>query len=335
MSSAWDSGFMVREPSWHRQENAVLKESPRTWEAARQQAGLLWEVQTGKVHVDWMGPDEVDPETSLRRTTEVPEYQAIFRDDTNAVLAIRPRSYQVINNAQFGDVIDEVLGIEEDEHVEFEALMSLYGGRQIVALVFFSTPLSMPWDNSPNFTFCAINSRHDGQGGLKLFPTNIRIQCGNTFNTAEMTDGRAYGRTIRHTSNWQERITELRQEMIAARGEGQRWVEFAEQLALWKTTARQEDTYLKRIFPVSDENGPRKNDNQLENRAAVKTILSGTTCEHIKGTGYGLLMATTEWSDHYRTVQNPDTYVSRQLLRVEEPKARAARVLRQMAGIKV
>jgi phage/plasmid-like protein (TIGR03299 family) len=334
MSAEWDSGFMVRQPSWHRLEKAVLKQSPRTWEEARTLAGLDWEAETAPVYtLESVQPKPDGEELKVFRMLE--GWQQIRRNDTQAVLSVRPESYRIIPNAEFGKVIDEVLAIEDDEHVEFEALMSLYGGRQIVALVYFSTPLVMPWDNSPNFTFCALNSRHDGNGGLRFFPTNVRVQCANTLNLAEMTDGRTYGRTIRHTANWEERISELRQEMIAARGDGQRWVEFSEQLALWKTNARQEDSFLKRVFPVSDENGSRKNDNQLENRAAVRTVLAGSTCEQIRGTGYGLLMATTEWSDHYRTAQTPDTYVSRQLLRVEEPKAKAVRVLRQMASIKV
>lgn len=333
MTHHWDSGFMVREPSWHKQENAVLAESPRSWEEARKAAGLMWEVETSPVYVG--DSYNLDEDNLMAEPKPADGWQAVIRDDTRELLSIQKSSYQVIHNSDFGKVIDAVLGIEEDEHVEFEALMSLYGGRQIVALCFFQEPLKMPWDNSPNYTYCGFSSRHDGQGGLRGLPTNVRIQCANTLNTAEMTDGRTTGFTIRHTSNWDERVTEVRQMMVTARGQGQKWVEFSEQLARWDATNRRRDEYLKRLFPISDANGARKNDNQRENRAAVQTILESPTCEHIKKTGYGLLMATTEWNDHYRGAQNGDTYVARQLLRIEDTKSRATRILRRMADIKV
>ena len=335
MTHHWDSGFMVREPSWHRLEKAVLQQSPRSWDEARKEAGLEWDVTVSDVFVDQSVVRLGEIADLGRGLVPAEGYQAIWRDDNADLLAIQKSSYHVIRNEAFGEVIDAVLGIEDDEHVQFEALMSLYGGRQIVALCFFDEPLKMPWDNSPTYTYCAFSSRHDGQGGLRGLPTNVRVQCANTLNLAEMTDGRTTGFTIRHSANWEERVAEVRSQMVAARGEGKKWEEFAEQLALWKAGPRQTDTYLKRIFPVSDDNGERKNQNQMENRTKVRMILESDTCKEIAGTGYGLLMATTEWSDHYRGTLTGETYAARQLLRVEEPKAKAARVLRQMAGIKV
>lgn len=329
MAHEWDSGFMVRQPSWHRLEKAVLKESPRTWEHARREAGLMWEVETAPVFTP-----HVWPEGSMGYQ-EIAGYQQIRRDDTKDVLAVRPSSYQTIYNRDFGDVIDDLLGIEDNERVEFEALMSLYGGRQIVALTYFDEPLKMPWDPSKSFLFICFVTRHDGQGGLRILPTNVRVQCKNTMNVAEALDGRNFGMTIRHTSNWEARVKEIRQSLVVARGDSQKWLEFAEQLAMWKVGARQREAYLKRYLPESDENGRRKNENQVLNRERIRMILESKTCEDIAGTGYGLLMATTEWSDHVRESQSTDSYVARQLLRKEEPKARSARILRQMAGIKL
>jgi phage/plasmid-like protein (TIGR03299 family) len=333
MADEFESGFMVHTPSWHRKENAVLKESPRSWEEARRQAHIEWEVTTKPVW-DVAYDDGLDdgrrPEIMV-----IDGYQQLRRDDTGALLSIQKSSYEVIPNAAFGGLIDAVLGLEDDERVEFETLMSLYEGRQIIALCYFPMPLHMPWDPSKTYTFCAFSSRHDGQGGLRGIPTNVRTVCANTFNTAEMTDGRTTGFTIRHTSNWDERVAQVRQVMVTARGQGKKWEEFTEQLARWDVTTRRREEFLKKLFPVSDDNGPRKNDNQLANRQAVKTILESPTCEDIRGNGYGLLMATSEWNDHFRQSQSVDTYVSRQLMRIEETKSRGARILRHMADIRV
>jgi phage/plasmid-like protein (TIGR03299 family) len=331
MAHQWETGFMVRKPSWHGLERSVLQNSPRTWDEARKEAGLDWEVESEPVYAmdDRMEPDAIDG------------WQAITRDDRDMaqagrVLAIQPSSYRVIPNEEFGSVIDAALGREDDDDpVNFEALMSLYDGKQIVAVCYFDRPLEMSFDPSATYRYLALSSRHDGNGGLRGIPTNVRVQCANTLNLAEMTDGRSVGFTIRHTSSWEQRLAEVGRGIAAARGESSKWVEFAEQLALWKVGPRQRDAYLKRYLPVSDDMGTKQAENVVINRDRIRQILTSDTCADIAGTGYGLLMASTEWSDHFRAHSSTDSYVSRQLLRKEEPKARASRVLRSMAGIKI
>ena len=121
--------------------------------------------------------------------------------------------------------------------------------------------------------------------------------------------------------------------MIAARGETKNWLEFTEQLAMWDVTARRREAYLKSFLPASDDMTTRQRDNVMENRTKIRLILESDTCSEIANTGYGLLMASTEWADHYRPFRSTDSYVSRQLLSKEPFKARSARVLRGMAGV--
>lgn len=344
MSHHWDSGVMVRKPSWHRLENAVLLESPKSWEDGRKAAGLEWEVETSPVYrpVIETTPhlhtfectfteedcDVVDDHNT--KYERVPGWQHLERNDTGASLSIQQSSYEVIHNARFGEVIDMALGLEGDERPTFEAIFSLYGGRQIIALCYFDDPLRMPWDPSRTYTYCAFNARHDGQGGLRAIFTDVRVQCANTWNQAENMDGGKAGFTIRHTSNWEERLQHFQEQMRLAREDSQKWVDFAEQLARWDATTRRRETFLKRMFPVSDDMQARQTENQLLNRQKIRTILESETCAGIEKTGYGLLMATTEWSDHERTWQSTNSYVSRQLLTRQEPKARAGQILSGM-----
>ena len=352
MTHHWDSGFMVHQPSWHRLEKAVLKESPRSWDDARKEADLIWDVDTYPVYrrraetiyVDecehFIPSDQCDqcPTTGLEEAwsyEEIPGWKELRRDDNETALSVQPDTYEVIRNERFGNVIDAALGLEDDERVEFEALMSLYGGRQVVALCYFPEKLKMPWDSSPTYAYCALTSRHDGSGGVRGIITNVRVQCANTLKLAEMVDGRRNGFTIRHTANWKERLAEIRAQMVLARGEGQKWVEFSEQLALWKATPRRREDYLKRMFPISDDDGARKAENAQRNREMVRMILKSDSTRDIADNGYGLLMATTEWSDHFRSSRTDDSLVARQLINAEPTKARAAGVLRSMAGIKI
>jgi len=54
------------------------------------------------------------------------------------------------------------------------------------------------------------------------------------------------------------------------------------------------------------------------------------TTEKIRGTGYGLLMAATEYLDHVRDYNSRDTYLGRTLLRREPMKARALATIRRV-----
>jgi hypothetical protein len=146
-----------------------------------------------------------------------------------------------------------------------------------------------------------------------------------------MTDGKRVGFTIRHSVNWRDQITEVRAVLSAARKDSAKWLDFAEQLARWKVSTDQRETYLKRFMPISDDMSLRVVNNTTEARESIRQILASPTCEHIAETGYGLLMASTEWSDHVRPHRSPDTYVSRQLLRKEPSKARATKILRSMS----
>lgn len=239
MPDEFETGFMVRQPSWHRKERAVLASSPTTWEAARTEAGLTWDVYTEPIYTKQPGVDPADigmpPSFPIAPAyAMVKSWQIIKRDDTLTALAVQPTSYRVVRNDEFGNVIDALLGIQDDDRPIFEALFSLYEGRMIVALCYFESPLVMPWDPSKNYRYLAFCSRHDGNGGLRGIPTNVRVVCANTIKQAEMVDGRSVGFTIRHTANWKERIAEVRTNLVLAQQDSARWVEFAEQLALWK-----------------------------------------------------------------------------------------------------
>jgi phage/plasmid-like protein (TIGR03299 family) len=332
---------MVNTPSWHKLENSVLQNSPTNWEDARKEAGLTWEVYTAPVN-------RTQANETGYTTVRSANYQAICRDDKSFTdptveLAIQKKSYQVITNAAYGEVIDTVMGLNEDEMVgpdgellypepvTFEALMALYGGRQIVALIKFDEPLKMDWDPSKTYRYMCMSSRHDGQGGLRGFGTNVRVQCANTHSWAEATDGKRNGFTIKHTANWEERLAEVARGIALLRGESTKWLKFAEELAGWQADINDRERYLKRFLPVSDDMSEQKVENVQGSRESIRTILRSETCEGIAWTGYGLLMATTEWNDHNREYLSTDTYVSRQLLHKEPLKARGAKILLQMA----
>ena len=326
MAPQWETGMMVRTPSWHRLERVVLPDHVTDWDEPASTPA-----STGRS----------TPSRSRRRPHHRPGRDPGLAEDRpgrqeepeQRILAVQPSTYAIIKIAEFGEVINTCLGTQK-EPVKFEALMSLYGGRKIVALIYFEQPLALPWDPSETYTYVAFCCNFDGNGGLTGIPTEVRVQCANTWRAAEERDGKRVGFTIRHTKNWEERVAEVSHVLGGARKDAKAWVALGEKLALYKAGPRQRETFLKRFMPTAEDMGDRQVQNVHVARDHIRQILAGPTCDGIAGTGYGLVMAATEWADHRRTFVSDDSYVARQLLRKEAPKTRAFRVVRQMAGVK-
>ena len=136
------------------------------------------------------------------------------RDDTHALLSIRSDSYKMIRNKDFGDVINAVLGLR---------------GRRVRRVRGADEPLRRQADRRPVLLPRAAG---DALGPVQDLPlprfapgTTGRAGCAAsrptcgcsapTPSTRPRPDGRIVGFTIRHTSNWEERVAEVRQELIA------------------------------------------------------------------------------------------------------------------------
>jgi len=319
VSSHWETGVVVNTPTWHRLEKAVLPEHITDWETGRKEAGIDWEVY----------PDHVfthEPDGHLR----VADWQAIRRDDTHAVLSIQPTSYAIVNIAQFGEVIEAVAG----KGLKYEAIFSLYEGRKIVALLYFDDPLDIRADNGVTRTvqYLAMTTNFDGNGGIRGIPTSVRVICANTLNMAEASDGKAVGFSIRHTSNWTERVAQAGEVIQGARRDAAAWSAIANALADKPVNATGRETYLKRFLPSSSDMTERQERTVEAGRDAIRGLLTSATNAHIAENYYGLVMASTEWADHVRDFRTEDSYVARQL-RKEPMKARAVRVACRSAGV--
>ena len=338
MPSYYDlnQGFFVREPSWHRLEQKILADWPGSWEEARQQANLLWEPVTAPVFERKISFDEIVPGVTLdgQIFEAIKGWQAIKRDDTGETLSVQTSAYHVISNTDFGQVIEGLLG-EMPGEIHYEGVFTLHGGRMVIALIRFDKPMSPKGDPSQTVQYAAFCSRHDGQGGLKVVLTNVRVVCANTWGMAEVgSKDEKTAFTIKHSRNWSERVEEVKGKLLIAAAANLAYIEISEQLLLKKVTKAHRDLFLRRILPIGDDMGDRQRQNRLDERQQVLTILDGPTCVDINKTAYGLMQAAGEWSDHYRRFRSVDTYVNRHLFSREPVKERAFREAKRLAGVK-
>lgn len=354
MPDYFESGFCVRERSWHGKE-LLLQAAPENWDEARLHAGLMWEPtlvplfrkQTKTVErparyneISGYERRPIDQWTVTDTVEELIEVdaRAVVRDDTQADIGTVSGTFQLITHAEMGHIMETIL---EEPNVRFDTAGSVKGGRQVYCTVLLDEPYEIRGDvdgfGDPVVTlpyFAVLNS-HDGTGSCKGVYTQVRVVCANTVQAAD-ADGNRHGAqfVLRHTSGVKKRLEEARDVIAGARIEAARWREMAEALAIIPFTESQIITYLHEFIPappaglVSD----RVMANIETDRRGFLTLLDSSTNSAMRGNALGVFNATVEFLDHVRGHRSQDTLVGRQILRAEPMKAKALKLVRAVAN---
>lgn len=331
-----NQGAFYRTPTWHTLEREIYTEWPGSWAELREKANLLWEPVTEPVYAKAVRQiDRGGFTDTLVQYEPVEGWQRILRNDTMDTLSIQSEQYRVISNSQFGEVIETLLGGEWGQTRQYEGLFTLFGGKLVICVVRDAEATHVVGDPSATLTYTVFVTRHDGQGGLKVVRTKIRVVCWNTWSAADSAGiENKTSFVVRHTENWDARVAEIRDHLAVAQENDGWYTDVMDVFAGVEVGARKRETFLKKLLPVGDDMGDRQRANRLSERDQIRTILEGPTCVDIAGTVYGLVQAAGEWSDHYRRSRTPETYVNRTLLTKDPTKIRAFKLGKQLAKIK-
>lgn len=329
MADYFDTGFCVRERSWHGKET-LLAEAPDSWDDARMAAGLMWEPRLVPLYYR-NDQGEFVEDANARR---------VERDDSGAGLGTVSGTFQLITHAEMGAIMEPVLA---QDGCKLDTMGSVKEGRSVYATVLLDEPYTINGDvdgfGDPVVTlpyFAIINS-HDGTGACKGLYTQVRVVCANTVQAATMDGDRTGAQfTLRHTSGVKVRLNEARDVVDGCRVEAARWRTTAEALAQIAVTPEQQVQYLSEFIPMPPAGvvSDRVRANIDQDRARFLHVLreSATNCE-MQGNALGLINASVEFLDHLRGFRNRDTLVGRQLLNTEPLKAKAIKLVRDLVGV--
>ena len=153
--------FYVRQVPWHGLGIRV-EEAPSSDEAIRI-AGLDWKVIQ----------EEIYSESGIR----IPEKFANIRDIDNEVLGVVSKRYNIIQNNEAFDFVDNLVGGE----VKYETAGSLSKGRNVWLLA--QLPSEKILDDEIS-NYLVFSNSHDGKSAVKVCCTPIRVVCNNTLNIA-------------------------------------------------------------------------------------------------------------------------------------------------------
>lgn len=325
MADYFESGFCVRQPSWHGKEN-LLDEFPEDWAAARIEAGLTWEPTTAPVFV-------AGPHSGIGNI-EVAGFRAITRDDTGEVLHVATDSYSLITHADMGDIIEAVLGA--DANVRFETAGSVRGGRQVWALCRLDEPFTVPGDTTPSYPYLVLLNSHDGSAACSVGYTTVRVVCWNTWSAADDEGARSGARHVfKHTGDVKTRIEEAKATLGQLRSNAAKSQQLFADLA--KTPVRPEQVlaFTERFLPSPRDVGEQCTDRVHDNVKAARQLFTRTyetspTTDDVRGTAYGLFMTATEYLDHLRGFRTRDSYLGRTILTPQRVKGAALHLLEEV-----
>lgn len=351
MPDYFESGFCVRQPSWHGKET-LLQEHPKDWAEARVLAGLTWEPEYQDLYVpETFGTGATVPDGSIfirdlandehgnpLQLWHVPVegHQAIVRNDNRRVLSTPKTSFTIIKNNDMGELAEAYSESwrKAGAEVLWDTAGSVEEGRKVYATILIDEPYAIKGDDSPTLPYAAFLNAHDGMGACKLVNTQVRVVCANTWKAAELS-GDQSGRQIiiRHTSGAGERLEEAKQALAMIRDEVAQYRMTADELATINVSDALVQVFLNDFIPVPENANERTRNSRLERQGMFLSLYHGSpTTDGIRGTAYGLVQAAGEYLDHLRPYRNADTYLARTLLYSEPIKGNVVNLVRELVA---
>lgn len=351
----FESGLCVRTPSWHAKE-VLLSEAPATWEEAGEISGLgLWEPEKrcfyeSPVTVPFTGdPDEVlagyaegsqilsvdFAELTVMILPAVDTHVGVYRNDDGRRLGVVGEGFGLVYNRVMGEVAEALM--EDEPGLRFDSVGCAKGGALVWIVMKLDEPSMIAGDDSYTYPHVNLLNGHDGGSSFQVNRTAVRTVCANTYNLADM-EGRRSGTayTFRHTGSVLDRIAEAKAALTGVRQDMIAWTEMAEDLAKIRVNDAILTTFVEEFIGLPPAEAAvasdRVKDNVAQARAALKGLyLNSPTTDGHRDTGLGLVDAAVEYLDHVRGYRSPLTYVNRQLLGREPLKAKAVKLVRELA----
>ncbi|MBN8876754.1 MAG: DUF945 domain-containing protein [Sphingobacteriales bacterium] len=191
------SFFSVKEKAWHGL-GQVIQDYPTSAEAI-QFAGLDYTVAKRKIYTQ--RNEYENPQIT------VPDYFATLRTDTNEVLGVVGKDYEIVQNRDAFTFFDSIVG---GDGIQYETAGALGKGERIFITAKLPSYIKVGREDLIE-QYVFLTTSHDGFGSITAAFTPIRICCNNTLNAAMRNHTNSI--KIRHTANAKDRLEQAHKVM--------------------------------------------------------------------------------------------------------------------------
>ena len=289
--------------AWIKAGKAVEATSARE---VAEQAGLNWTVRTGRLLAE-IQPLQMDANgVAPQQTVEVEKKQAIIREDNLNVIGVVGKNYKVFQNQEVFGSLDTLIDSGE---ARYTAAGEYDNGAKVWMLM--ALPREMEIIGDPHAAFLLAQTTHDGSGSVTIRPIIERLGCSNQINRVFKAKNKAHTYTLRHTSNAQLSISEMRNLLDLTYTSVDMYSNIANTLLQRDADRTKAIAFFKKVWalPAHIEHSPiellskgEKNARARANNARHKAMTIFTeseTQENIRNTEFGLWQAVIEYADHH------------------------------------
>nr|WP_068891249.1 DUF932 domain-containing protein [Pedobacter panaciterrae] len=307
----------VKEKAWHGL-GQIIEHYPNSSEAI-QYAGLNFEVEKRPLFTCNTENYEIfkDVETDdymndFEPNIILPDYFATVRTDTDEVLGMVGRDYNVVQNIEAFGFFDGIVGGRSG--IKYETAGCL--GRGQVTFITAKLPEYIRVGREDLIEqYLFLTSSHDGSGSINIAFTPVRIVCANTLNAALRHKSNCI--KIRHTASATEKLKQAHEMLGLSNSLA------TEMEAIYNRWSRVRitDSELKRLIRLAmvpnrevlgklktgrDEQLSRQYNNLIEN--VYEYALSSPTQQELttKGTVFGAYNAVTGYFQNVRGYKNEE-----------------------------
>ncbi|MGF7036888.1 DUF932 domain-containing protein [Mucilaginibacter lappiensis] len=192
--------FSVKQRAWHGL-GKIVEQYPTSAEAIKY-AGLDYTVEKRPLFTFDTENHTGDPDSDiLIPEIEVPNYFANVRTDTEKVLGVVGKDYQIVQNIDAFEFFDAIVG--GGDGILYETAGALGNGERIFITAKLPGYIRVGKDDFIE-KYLFLTTSHDGFGSITAAFTPIRIVCNNTLNAAMRNHTDAI--KIRHTASANDRL---------------------------------------------------------------------------------------------------------------------------------
>lgn len=200
------SFFSVKEKAWHGL-GQIVKDYPTSAEAIKH-AGLDYTIEKRPLFTYDNENNAADEDTDIKiPEIDVPDFFATIRTDTEQVLGVVGKDYEVVQNTDAFSFFDAIVG---GDGIQYETAGALGKGERIFITAKLPGYIKVGNDDLIE-KYLFLTTSHDGYGSILAAFTPVRIVCANTLNAAL----RNYSNSIkiRHTANAKQRLEQAHKVM--------------------------------------------------------------------------------------------------------------------------
>lgn len=269
---------------WH--NLGVTVEGTVTWQEAIKLAGLDWTVKKEPLY----SAKGVELET-----------WGIFREgkDGDVFLGSVGKGYVPIQNKNAFEFIDAMIG---NEGAHYDTAGALGYGERIFCSAYLPAAGFEVVPDDKHQIYLLFKTSHDGTMSALCKLTDIRVVCQNTLNRALASDG--HDIVIKHTRNADVRIEQAKKLIVSGKKTAQALRDKMVYLSTIQFNKKKIQKVFDSIFPNKKGDVSTRTAHNIEKILELFESNDKNAFPVIRGTGYNLVNAFTEYADHFRSVKS-------------------------------